>query len=63
MWFSPGILAAGVLVLVVYEVTGSVAYWWLVLLALALSLVVDAMLGIHAHKVPKVKTRTEYTKD
>lgn len=51
----------GVLVYVVYRMTGSASHWWLWLAAVCLSLLIDLFLGIVTREVPKVKTKTEYS--
>lgn len=63
MWWSPGILVAGVLVVLVYEATGTAAHWWLWIVAVLLAAVIDGLLGWRKRQVPKVKTETEYYKD
>ena len=63
MWFSPGLLVGAILVLVIYLVTGTAAYWWLWLVALVLASIIDRWLGIVQTREVALKTRTIYVKE
>ncbi len=60
MWWSPGILVAGVLAVICFHYLGTAMPWWIFLVLLAVSIIVDAMCGVARTREVKHKTRTVY---
>lgn len=63
MWWSPGIVVGGVIVLVAYHIRGTAADWWVWLVAIIAAILVDAACGVERKREIKHKTRTVYRKD
>ncbi len=63
MPITPGMALAAGYVFAVYKFTDSSAHAWLWISAIALSLVIDAMMGIVPKKAIDVPSRTVYERD
>lgn len=55
--FTPGIFLGGIIVLVVFLITGKTSQPWLWILAVGVSMLIDTVLYIRYRRVPDIRTR------
>ncbi len=61
MWWSPGILAGGVFLLVALKYLGGITPLWLCVAVFG-GILIDVLLGIVRKPAPRIKTRDIYTR-